>query len=65
LLHKAVQLVGVQWLADVLPQIFAVATRALVGPVGDIDGKRHFFRDFLKDDMEISVFSHLSISIFP
>ena len=55
LLHKTIQLVGVQWLAYVLPQILAVAAWALVGTVGDINGKGHLFRDFLKDDIEIGV----------
>ena len=56
LLHKTIQFLGVQWFAGVFPQILAVATRALVGTVGDINGKRHFFRNFLEDDIKIGVF---------
>ena len=56
LFHKTIQFLGVQLFASVFPQILAVATRALVGTVGDINGKRHFFRNFLEDDIKIGVF---------
>ena len=56
LFYKAIQLMGVQLFAAVFPQILTVATRTLVGTVGNINGKRHFFRNFLEDDIKIGVF---------
>ena len=56
LLYKTIQFLSVQLFTSVFPQILAVATRTLVGTVSDINGKRHFFRNFLEDDIKIGVF---------
>lgn len=44
--------------AAVLPQILAVASWALAGTGGEVDGKRHFVGKFLEYDIVVGVFDH-------
>ena len=49
---------GGQFLADVLAEKGAVAPLAAVGAKGEVDGKGHFVRVFLEDDVVVVVFKH-------
>ena len=49
---------GGQFFADVLAEKGAVAPLAAVGAKGEVDGKGHFVRVFLEDDVVVVVFKH-------
>ncbi len=55
---EAVDDIRCELLANVLPQVAAMATWAMARAVGDVDGERHLVRYFLKDDSRINVFHH-------
>ena len=58
LADKAVDGSGIKGFAYVLPQILAVAARAVARTIGHIDGERDFVGNLLEDDARIDVLEH-------
>lgn len=55
---EGVEGVGGEGVADVVPEILAMASWAMAGAVGDVDREGHLVGDFLEDDTRVNIFEH-------
>ena len=59
-LNKVVDSLGVEWHANIVPKIMAVASRAATRAIGNINCQCHFIGYLLKNDSCINGFEHCS-----
>lgn len=63
LLDKRINGVCSERHTNVLPQIGAMATRAMTGTTRNVDGKRHFIGYLLKNDVAVDVLEHSNYAL--